>query len=90
MKKLIIIFIVVLFLIVGINFFFNVKKIRCPVKWYCENLDKEIIASEDAVFSDYGWICDCGKFVKGQDKRHNVILYGLRSIYRLKLRGGGV
>lgn len=60
-----------------------------PIKWYCVHLKrvcpydskvrKSVVVFSDAVYNiKYGWICDCGKWVRGNSKYHRVLLWGYR------------
>lgn len=57
---------------------------NCPVRWYCKNLDKEVFVSKNAVYSFYGWICECSCWIRSNDKRHIVVLYDLREAFLVK------
>ena len=55
------------------------KKVKCPIKWFCKALNKDIEVSESAVFHPvYGWICDCGQWMKDEDPLHSNVFYGKR------------
>ena len=57
-------------------------KKKVVVSWRCENLNKIIKASDEAVFHiESGWICDCGDWVKGTDNCHVALKYGSRLVY---------
>lgn len=57
-----------------------VKEVDCPVKFYCKKLKREIEVSKNAIFSiEFGWICDCGDWVKDKkNSDHDIILFGKR------------
>jgi hypothetical protein len=57
------------------------EEVRCPVRWYCKKLDRIIVVSEDA-FPDpkYGFICDCGQWVKQADSLHTDFIFDVRVI----------
>ena len=59
------------------------------IVWLCKELSQLnkrryiIKSSEEAVYhSEYGWICDCGNWTKGDDTLHVPIKKGLRFVYR--------
>jgi len=42
-----------------------------------------IKTSKEAVFHfDFGWICDCGEWTKGDDNLHVPMKKGLRTLYK--------
>ena len=55
------------------------RKVRCPVIWYCHALNKTIEVSKEAIYHPvYGWICDCGQWVKEVDPLHSDMKFGKR------------
>jgi hypothetical protein len=55
------------------------KKVLCPIRWHCKALNKTIEVSQDAIFHPkYGWICDCGQWVKETDPLHTNMFFGKR------------
>ena len=61
------------------------KKVKCPVRWYCKKLHKYMKVSEEAVFHlEYGWICDCGQWVKESDVLHSEMTFDKRNYFTLK------
>jgi hypothetical protein len=57
------------------------EEVRCPVQWYCKKLDKIIIVSEDAFpHPKFGFVCDCGQWLKKVDPLHTNFVYGVRVI----------
>ena len=57
--------------------------------WLCKKLSQMntsryiIKSSKEAVYHfDFGWICDCGNWTKGDDTLHVPIKKGLRTVYR--------
>ena len=56
-----------------------IKSFNCPVRWRCLSLDQTVTVGPTAAYDiSNGWICDCGKRVKGDDVGHEVLIYGLR------------
>ena len=60
-----------------------VYSVKCPIRWYCRVTKRYVEVSEDSVYSVlYGWICDCGVWIKGVDKFHSSFIYGERRGYK--------
>jgi len=60
------------------------NRVKCPIKWFCKALNKKIVVSKEAVYRKDGWICDCGRFVKGVDVVHKDVLFGKREMVIFK------
>jgi len=62
----------------------SVEKVM--VEWYCDILKKTIKTSKNAVYlQGYGWICDCGNWIKDDDKNHKILLIAERETYQIEL-----
>jgi hypothetical protein len=57
------------------------------VKWRCTapkrngegQFNRIILCSKDAVYNEeFGWICDCGRWTKGEDVYHKTLKMGIR------------
>ena len=53
----------------------NLEKI--PICFYCKKLKKNFFVSKNSIFQ-FGWLCDCGCCVNGDDVNHKVLKYGFR------------
>jgi hypothetical protein len=64
------------------------RVVRCPVRWLCKKLNRSIDVSKEAVFNPkYGWICDCGQWVKKSDVFHTDFIFGERQgCFKIKRR----
>ena len=64
------------------------RQVRCPIKWFCKKLSRSIEVSKDAVFNPkFGWICDCGQWVKKSDVLHVDLIFGEReACFKVKRR----
>ena len=63
----------------------NNKKVKCPVRWYCKKLHRYMEASKEAVFHlEFGWICDCGQWVKKKDSLHIDMTFEKRNYFTRK------
>jgi hypothetical protein len=60
------------------------------IKWRCTapkqrgfrgNFNRIITVSDDALMNyEYGWLCDCGRWTKGDDVYHKPLKTGIRKI----------
>lgn len=58
------------------------KRGRVPAEWKCHILKKTQRAKPEAVFhARYGWICDCGRWVRDNDNQHTIIKREEREVY---------
>jgi hypothetical protein len=66
--------------------------VRCPVVWICYRLNEKIVVDvsktkkedEKPIFNmDYGWVCKCGEWVIKDTPIHKIILYGLRTGFKV-------
>ncbi len=59
-----------------------VLSVSVPISWNCLTLERCIVVDIGAVGdSKKGWICDCGKWVKGVDRFHKNFVFGGRFVY---------
>ena len=62
------------------------SKEKVLVKWYCGILNKTITTDKNAIYlTGYGWICDCGNWIKDDDKNHKILLIAERETYQIDL-----
>lgn len=59
-----------------------VKNKEFPVRWYCDKLRRQIAVDSKSIYLD-GFLCDCGKWVKGSDDKHLILEKGKRNCYEL-------
>jgi hypothetical protein len=53
--------------------------VKCPIQWFCKKLNRSIEVSDDAVFNPkFGWLCDCGQWIKKEDIFHTDVIFGKR------------
>ena len=59
------------------------KHVLCPVRWKCFRTGNTVDVDLKAVCNTkYGWIYECGEWVKDSDYSHEILLWGERDGYR--------
>lgn len=54
--------------------------------WKCKKLKQKVKSDDDALYNeDYGRVCNCGEWTKGDDDDHTSISNGTREIYQPRL-----